>query len=321
LRLAPLLALAVLLMPRPALAAQFREEAVSVSIPSGKLAGTLMLPDGAGPFPVALIIAGSGPTDRNGNSPPLVTVSAYQKLAQGLAARGIATLRYDKRSIGASAVTQPESDVRFDDFVDDALALTALLERDNRFTSVAIIGHSEGSLIGIVAAERDPRVSALVSLEGAGRNLATIIDEQIQQNPNNPPALVNEVKAINASLLGGKTVSNVDPLLAAMYRPSVQPFVISEFRYDPAREIAKLTIPVLIVHGSTDVQVSAKDAQALEAADPSARVLNVPGMNHVLIDAPADWKANISTYSNADAPLSAPLVPGIAGFLLAPTAK
>ncbi len=299
----------------PVMAADFSEQAVAVPIAVGALSGTLMLPAGIGPFPVALIIAGSGPTDRNGNNPAGLTTDAYKKLAQGLAAHGIATLRYDKRLIGASTVHQTESELRFDDYVNDALSLTAWLERDPRFRGVAIIGHSEGSLIGILAAERDPHVRALVSLEGAGRNLATIVDEQVRANPANPPTIVSEVETINASLLAGKTVPNPDPVLAPLFRPSVQPYVISEYRYDPAKEIAKLTIPVLIVHGTTDIQVSATDAKLLSAADPKAHVLTVDGMNHILVDAPAARDANIATYSQPQLPLSAPLVPAIATFL------
>jgi len=299
----------------PAMAADFHEEPVLVPIPIGALSGTLMLPAGKGPFPVALIIAGSGPTDRNGNAAGGLTTDAYKKLAQGLAAQGIATLRYDKRGIGNSVDRQTESDLRFDDFVNDALALTAWLEHDPRFHGVAIIGHSEGSLIGILAAERDPHVGAVVSLEGAGRNLATIVEEQVRANPGTPPAIVNEVVSINASLLAGKTVPNPDPLLAALFRPSVQPYVISEYRYNPATEIAKLTIPVLIVHGTTDIQVSAADAKLLAAADPKAQVLTIDGMNHILVDAPAGRDANIATYSQPQLPLSAPLAPAIATFL------
>jgi pimeloyl-ACP methyl ester carboxylesterase len=296
-------------------AADLREEAVSVPIAIGTLSGTLMLPQGSGPFPVALIIAGSGPTDRNGNSAMGLNTGAYRKLAEGLAAQGIATLRYDKRGIGASTVSQSESAVRFDDFVNDALALTAWLERDARFSSVSIIGHSEGSLIGTVAAERDPHVRAFVSLEGAGRNLAVIINEQVHANPANPPAIVREVESINASLLAGKTVPNTDPQLAPLFRPSVQPFIISEYRYDPAKEIAKLTIPVLIVHGSTDIQVSSTDAQLLAAANGKAQVANIEGMNHILVNAPVDRDANIATYVQADLPLAPTLVPTIAAFI------
>ncbi len=274
-----------------------------------------MLPAGNGPFPVALIIAGSGPTDRNGNSSMGLTTGAYRKLAEGLAAQGIATLRYDKRGVGASTVAMSESAVRFDDFVNDALALTAWLERDARFSSVSIIGHSEGSLIGTLAAERDPHVRALVSLEGAGRNLAAIINEQVRANPANPPSIVHEVESINASLLAGKTVPTPDPQLAPLFRPSVQPFLISEYRYDPAKEIAKLTIPVLVVHGSTDIQVSATDAQLLAAAHPKAQIANIAGMNHILVIAPADRAGNIATYMQPDLPLAPGLVSAIAAFI------
>lgn len=293
------------------------EHPVTISIPHGQLTGTLLLPDGKGPFPVALIIAGSGPTDRNGNGPMLNT-DAYKKLAEGLAEHGIATLRYDKRGIGASNVNQTEAEVRFDDFVNDAIALTAFLERDKRFNSVSIIGHSEGSLIGIIAAERDSHVRALVSLEGAGRNLAAIIDEQVRANPNNPPNIVKEVESTNASLLAGKTVPNPDPMLTALFRPSVQPFLISEYKYDPAKEIAKLKIPVLIVQGAHDIQVASADAKALAAADPKAKLVIVDGMNHILVDAPADRAANAATYNQPSLPLDPKLIQIIAQFLLQP---
>ncbi|MDQ2679621.1 MAG: alpha/beta fold hydrolase [Candidatus Eremiobacteraeota bacterium] len=295
-------------------APSFTQEPITLPIPVGTLAGTLLLPSGPGPFPVALIIAGSGPTDRDGNSMVLKT-DTYKKLAQGLAEQGIATLRYDKRSIGASLARQAESDLRFDDYVNDALALTALLERDERFTSVSIIGHSEGSLLGMLAARRDPNVRAFVSLAGAGRNLATILDEQIRANPNNPPNILKEVESINASLLAGKTVANTDPLLAALFRPSVQPYVISEYKYDPAKEIAKLTIPVLIVQGTSDVQVGIADAKRLATAKPDATFVLIDGMNHILVDAPADRSQNIATYSDPSLPLNTKLIPTIAAFL------
>jgi alpha-beta hydrolase superfamily lysophospholipase len=298
-------------------AAAVREEAVTAPIRGGNLSGTILLPEGDGPFPVALIVAGSGPTDRDGNSGTQLRTDAYKKLATGLAARGIATLRYDKRGIGASRTELSEADVRFDDFVDDALALCSLLARDRRFGNVSIIGHSEGSLIGILAAQRDAHIKAFVSLEGPGRNLATILGEQVRANPNNPPAIIAEVDSINASLLTGKTVANPDPLLAPLFRPSVQPFLISLYRYDPAKEIAKLTIPALIVQGTTDLQVSLVDAAALAAGATHATPLTLDGMNHILVDAPADRAGNAATYENPALPLDAKLVPAIASFLAA----
>jgi uncharacterized protein len=313
-RLLAALALAFVMSGVPVLAADFREEPVSLPISVGTLSGTLMLPAGNGPFPVALIIAGSGPTDRNANS-SMLTTDAYKKLAQGLAAQGIATLRYDKRGIGASVVKQTESEVRFDDFVDDGATLTAWLERDPRFNGVSIIGHSEGSLIGMIVALRDSHVRSFVSLEGAGRDLATIINEQVRANPNNPPAIIREVESINASLMAGETVPNPDPSLYALFRPSVQPYLISEYKHDPAKELAKLTIPALVISGSTDIQISPSDAKLLAAADPKATFVTIEGMNHVLVDAPADRDANVATYSQPALPLNAKLVPTIAAFL------
>jgi alpha-beta hydrolase superfamily lysophospholipase len=299
--------------------ATFAEEPVTAPVSGGHLSGTLLLPPGNGPFPVALIIAGSGPTDRDGNYPPVLKTDAYKKLAQGLAARGIATLRYDKRGIGTSSNTQTEKDVRFDDFVNDALALTKVLEADKRFSSVSIIGHSEGSLIGMVAAAQDAHVGAFVSLEGAGRDLATIINAQVAAGGASQ-AIVDEVSAINASLVAGKTVPSPDPQLLALFRPSVQPYLISEYRHDPAVDIVKLTIPTLIVQGTTDIQVGVADAKLLAGAAPKAKLVLIDGMNHILRDAPLDRAQNIATYSDPTLPLNAKVVPAIADFILGASA-
>jgi pimeloyl-ACP methyl ester carboxylesterase len=192
-----------------------------------------------------------------------------------------------------------------------------LLERDARFRRLSVIGHSEGSLIGILAGQRDSHIAAFVSLEGPGRSLATIIGEQVRANPNNPPNIIAEVDSINASLVAGKLVPNPDPLLAPLFRPSVQPFLISAYRHDPAQEIAKLRIPALIVQGTTDLQVRAVDAHALTVAAPHATLLTIEGMNHVLVDAPADRAANAATYRDPTLPLDTKLVPSIAKFLTA----
>jgi len=308
--------LAVSLWRLPATAATGGEEAVSAPIPGGHLAGTLLLPDGDAPFPVALLIAGSGPTDRDGNAAGGLRTDAYKKLAQGLAARGIATLRYDKRFLGTGAPQQSESQLRLEDLVDDALTMCALLESDKRFASVSIIGHSEGALIGTLAAQRDPHIRSLISLEGPGRNLAAILNEQVRANPANPPEIVAEVERINAALLAGNLVPDPNPLLVGLFRPSVQPYLISEYRYDPAAEIAKVTIPTLIVQGTSDLQVGMPDAHRLAAANPHATLTVIDGMNHVLVDAPADRAGNFATYVDPALPLHPQLIPAIAPMIL-----
>lgn len=306
----------------------WHEESVSVDVPAGaygprmvpavKLYGTLTVPDGIGPLPVALIIAGSGPTDRDGNG-PLLHTDAYKLLAHELASRGIATLRYDKRTIGQSVMPNVrEQDLRFEEFWFDATRWMRSLGMDRRFSAVSIIGHSEGSLIGMQVVEAlGPLVAAFVSLEGASRNAADVIPEQVRQS-GAPQSAVATVTQISNSLRAGKTVATVDPSLAALFRASVQPYLISWFRYDPAAEIARLRIPILIVQGSTDIQVGVQDAQRLKSAAPSAKLVIINGMNHILRDAPPDRAANIATYNQPSLPLNAELVPAISNFILHP---
>lgn len=295
------------------------QEPVTVPVAAGVISGTLMIPSApTAPMPVVLIIPGSGPVDRNGNAGPMRS-DMYEKLARGLASAGIASLRYDKRGIGASAVSQTESQLRFNDYVDDAQALAHTLEADKRFSRVVVIGHSEGSLIGTMLVQRDPKIARFISLEGPGRNFAALINVQVNENPANGP-YVKEIEDINASLLAGKTVANVDPVLMGLFHPSVQPFLISEYRIEPQRELAKVRIPVMIVHGTHDVQVFAQDEKNLLAADPKARDVEIDGMNHMLVDAPAQYIANVQTYGDPELPLDPKLIPALAPFIAQPAA-
>lgn len=304
-------------------AALAASESVSLTTNGVTLAGTLELPEGNGPFPVVLIVAGSGPTDRDGNSALLPGKNDSLKLlAGGLAARGIASVRYDKRGVGAStAPGLQEADLRFDDYVNDAAAWLDMLGADTRFHSVGVVGHSEGSLIALVAAQKANvpklRVGAVVSLEGAGENAADLILTQLRANHNNPPELVAEAQKIVAELRAGRTVAQVSPVLNSLFRPSVQPYLISWFAYDPARQIAALKVPVLIVQGESDLQTGVRDAQLLKAAQPAARRLLVPGMNHVLKEVGNDMALNQKAYSDPSLPLAPGLLHPVAEFLKA----
>lgn len=286
-------------------------DSISVQTSSGTLAGTLLLPAHC-PCPAVLIIAGSGPTDRDGNSPLLPGANnSLRYLAEGLAAKGIASVRYDKRGVGGSKGAMPasESELRFDDFVADAVAWLAKLRADPRFTTVSVVGHSEGSLIGMIAA-REAKADAFVSIAGAGRPAGKIIHEQLATRV--PPAMLAAADRTIAQLERGETPDSAPPALGALFRPSVQPYLISWFRYDPAAEIAKLAVPVLIVQGATDVQVSVADAKALGAAQPKATLLIIDGMNHVLKSVPADQAAQLKSYSDPSLPVVPALVDAIA---------
>jgi len=310
---AGLLAIALL-----GIGAKASREEVVLKTPTGKIYGTLETPEGKGPFTLALIHAGSGPTDRDGNSPLLPGQNNSLKLlAEGLARNGIAALRFDKRGIAQSAAAgSKEEDLRFEDYIADLVAWLEWMRKDPRFNRFVLVGHSEGSLIGMVAATK-ARADAYVSIAGLGRPASVVLLEQLQSNPANPPALIEESKAILKELEAGRTVAKVSPLLAALFRPSVQPYLISWFRYDPAREIAKLTVPVLIIQGTTDIQVGVKESELLAAANPKAKQVLIEGMNHVLKVAPADPQANIATYSNPSLPLAPGLLDSMVAFIKA----
>ena len=286
---------------------------IELKTPTGTIHGTLDLPTGRGPFPVALIIAGSGPTDRNGNSPLIQGKNnSLLMIAEVLRAAGIASVRYDKRGIGQSAsAMKSEADLRFSDYIDDAASWIDLLKHDPRFTKVAVIGHSEGSLIGMVAAGV-AGADAFVSIAGAGFPAGQILKQQLA---NQPETIRSEAYSIIDSLEAGKEVKNVSQPLMALFRPSVQPYLISWFRYDPRKEIARLTVPILILQGTTDLQVSVKDAEALHAAQPRSTLDIIQGMNHVMKIAPENRQENIAAYGNPNLPLAPALVKGLTNFL------
>lgn len=293
------------------------EEPVELETTTGTLHGTLLLPEATtAPYPVVLIIAGSGPADRDGNTTVLPGKNNSLKLlAEGLAARGIASLRYDKRGIAGSKEAGPasEADVRFEMYVDDAAAWVRQLRGDERFSTVTVVGHSEGSLIGMIAS-RQAGASGFVSIAGPGRRADLVILDQLRMQA---PPLAAEAERIFATLTAGSRVDSVPPMLAVLFRPSVQPYLISWLRYDPAREIAKLSTPVLIAQGTTDMQVKAEEAQILASASPAARLLVVEGMNHVLKAAPLDYGKQVASYGDPSLPVVPQLIEAIGDFVRA----
>ena len=291
-----------------------RSEQVTLDTETGALFGTLTLPQGDGPFPLALIIAGSGPTDRDGNSRILPGKNdSLKMLAEGLAGFGVATVRYDKRGIAASAEAgTDESKVTFDTFIYDAVGWIEKFKCDSRFSDIDIIGHSEGSLIGMVASYRTG-VHAFVSISGSGKPIYETLLDQLNRRM---PAVVGEADRIINALREGKLVEQVSPQLRSLFRPSIQPFLISIFGYDPAEEIRKLEVRVLIVNGSRDLQTDESQARVLSLAKPEASLCIIDSMNHVLKDAPSDPEGNLATYSDPTLPLAMGLLECVGSFLM-----
>ncbi|MBU6421679.1 MAG: alpha/beta fold hydrolase [Gammaproteobacteria bacterium] len=308
----------LLIIAAPALFAApptgYPQTEVTLKIAAGTLHGTLELPSGKAPFPVVLIIAGSGPTDRDGNDRQLgLDTDCYKLLAEALARNGIASLRYDKRGAGEDMLLAlPENKLRFETYIGDAVAWGRQLRADRRFSTLTVIGHSEGSLIGMLAAREIP-ADAYVSIAGAGVPIQHVLRAQLK--PKLPPDLYRQAESILRSLEQGKTVAQVPSSLDALFRPSVQPYLISWFKYDPAREIAKLRIPALIVQGERDLQVQVSDAEALKKADPAARLVLIPDMNHAFKDIGSGQEANTAAYFNPKLPIDPELSASIAGFI------
>lgn len=303
------IALAVCLLPLPAQAAQ----PIRLKTRRGTLYGTLEMPTGGGPWPVALIIAGSGPTDRDGNNPLGGTNNHLRLLAKALAGQGIASLRYDKRGVGKSRAAGPsESRLRFGTYVADAESWGRVLERNPRFSRVYVVGHSEGSLIGMIAA-RELKPAGFVSISGTSIRANELIRAQLA-NSLSPELLARSLPMLDKLEQGQKT-NEVPSELAFMFRQSVQPYLVSWFKIDPLAEMHEVPCPSLVVQGTTDIQVPAEQARALAAAGRQATLHTIDGMNHIMKMVPDDRPQQLASYSNPSLPLSEELVEAVGEFI------
>jgi uncharacterized protein len=279
----------------------------------GSLYGTLSLPNDTAAVPVVLIIPGSGPTDREGNNPLGVSSDSYKMLAEGLHDSGVASLRYDKRLIGESKDFEGSPDsVSFEDMVQDARTIVDSLKKDPRFSSVAVLGHSEGSLIGMISA-RLGNADKYISVAGIGTGADTVLLKQLDSG-----GLGDQVPLATRlfdSLKMGFRVSPPGQSLDAIFSPSLQKYVASWISYHPREEIAKLHIPVLIIQGNHDIQVDPSNADSLKSSCPQAKLVFIRTMNHILKDAPADRQQNLESYKNIYQPINREFVRTVVAFV------
>jgi alpha-beta hydrolase superfamily lysophospholipase len=272
--------------------------------------GTLTLPTEEYNKYLIIFIQGSGPTDRNGNQPMLQN-DGIKKIARELAGNGIASFRYDKRIFKAQKLQLSEKDMIFEDFVEDAKNVVMHFRKEKKFSNIIIAGHSEGSLIGMLAAQED--ADAFISLAGAADPIDEIITEQVT---NMAPELGASARSAFDDLAKNGKTSNYSPMLEAIFRPSVQPFMSSWMKYDPSEEISKLQIPVLVVNGTSDIQVSEEQAQKLAESNENSELAILDQMNHIFRKIETkDRLVNTKSYNEPNLPLHPELVSILTEFV------
>jgi uncharacterized protein len=289
------------------------EKEISITSAVGsKLYGTLLSKNNQ--QKTAIIVAGSGPTDRNGNSAISAPTNEYKLLAHSLDSQNIATFRYDKRGVAKSISTDfKESDMVFEDYVHDAGKIFDYLHDTLGFKNIYFIGHSEGSLIAMLASQKK-KVAGYISVAGAGRPIDVILEEQIQKQPL-PDSVKQQMPLVFNQLKQGKEVSNFPEMLAPLFRKSIQPYMISWLKYSPENEIKKLKCPILIIQGGCDIQVNTEDADNLHNANKKSILDIIPAMSHTLKDAGKDCEDQNKTYSDGSLPIDPVLVGDIVKFI------
>lgn len=284
----------------------FTENLVSVS---ELIDGTLTIPENIENPPLVILIQGSGPTDRDGNQ-MMMKNDASKKIAHQLAENGIASYRFDKRIFKMTKFKIKEADLRFEDFVTDVNSILEYFKADKKFDKIILAGHSEGSLIGMLAAQQG--ADAFISLAGPGRSIDKIVVEQLAKQSEELSE--NARQAFDELGKTGST-TNYSPYLESIFRPSVQPYIRSWMIYDPALEIAKLEVPILIINGSFDLQVDSTDAEILNAAAPNSKMVILKNMNHIFREIKGENLENTKAYNEPNRPLHPELIPVLTDFI------
>ena len=273
--------------------------------------GTLLSPDATEKPILAILIAGSGPTNRDGNQNFLKN-NSLKKLAVSLTQNNIATFRYDKRIVKQIRENNVDNNMMFDDFVTDASAVIAYFKEKDNYSKIYVIGHSQGSLVGMLAAK--DKADGFISLAGAGNNIGDVLIEQVTKTA---PMFSEDTKRIVNSLKEGNTTTDYPVALASVFGADLQPFMINWMTYNPTDIISTLDIPVLIVNGTKDLQVSQSEAKLLKEANEEAKLEIIENMNHVLFEIQGDDLENSKSYNESFRAISPQLINTITDFIKA----
>ena len=294
-------------------------EEATVAVDSGNedaafLYGSFLRP-AKNSYPAVLILPEAG-ADRNGNSVGQeVKPDTYRELAEALAAKGIASVRIDKRGIGQSAkAIGREDDLRFDTYVDDAVRWIKFLQAQPHVGCVAVFGHSESAMVAALAAKK-VKVCAIIEASGASRPFAAVLAAQLKTSFDAGRMAKEDydqaVKILD-QLTAGKPVAEPPKKLEPLFRKSVQPYLISWLNVSPV-DALKTNTPVLILQGSSDVELNSDDPRRLSVSPKNVRVVMVSGADHDLkIKAATTSKTGVDENPH---PLSPQVAPAIQTFL------
>ena len=288
---------------------QVIEEEIKLTNATIEIPGTLSYPETKDKMPLVIFIHGSGNPDRNGNQKGTPMQSSYIKaLADSLNNHKIAFYRYDKRSARSENFDKLE-DVTVLDFVADAKVAIAHFKNDPRFSGIHLIGHSQGSLIAMLAVNED--ITSLISMAGAGQTIDKIMVQQIYaQNPEFGKLVEEHFQ----ELMTKGSIATVDPNLVTMFPPQIQNFYKTWASIDPQKEIKKLQIPILILNGDKDIQVDITNAQNLKVAQPEATLMIIPNMNHIMKEEDAEVQG-YEGYLNPKYPISPKMIAAVLQFI------
>ena len=291
--------------------------AVSVAGNGYALHGTLEPALGGTTKASVLIIPGSGPTDRDGNNSHGVEAATYKLLAEGLSKTGIASIRFDKRGLFESAASDVDPNaVTIEAYVDDVQLWVSKFQSLNDGSCVWLLGHSEGGLISLAAAQTVEDICGLILVATPGSTMGNVLRDQLKANPANKPILEEAFEIID-KLERGERVDESDMHrgLRPLFRDEIQGFLISSFSYDPVELIGNYPGPVLILQGAYDIQVNPRDAMKLAIRDNTQFHL-LPKVNHVLKYVEQDdLNSNLATYSDSDLPLADGVVDAISSYI------
>lgn len=302
----------ITLNPYEEVDASITYEEHSIPVFDGELKVALQMPEQP-TGELVIIQAGSGPTNKDGNTIGGGSNNSLKMIAESLADQGIASIRYDKRGIGENtALIAKEEDLTFDMYVQDVTSIVDYAKKDSRFTEVHLLGHSEGALIMAIAAQKS-NIDSLISIAGAGRPADEILKEQLAASL--PPNLLVESEKALQQLKAGNKVGKVSTELQSLFRPSVQPYMVSWLKYNPQHEINNVKVPILILQGKMDIQITEEDAENLKSANGKAQLHYFDYMNHVLKDVQGSREQNMASYSNPQLPLANGLLDEIVKFV------